>query len=178
MKYRLIPLLESSYKDSDWIKPIFNKVKKFYKDKLKVDLSHMKLQFTNKRYNEDGTIKTNVPNNRPEKGPGDWTEKGIIYIRPNQMNVETQHMDDMHRNRYAAQVIAHELAHECLHNDLLDIRKKGIPLTKTKYALSFKQGSDEYKEELYADSLGNYIARQMYKGYSENFDLDYLSKFY
>lgn len=162
MKYRLTPLLENAYKDTDWIKRVFNKVKKFYKEELKVDLSHMKLYFTTKCYNEDGSIKKDVDTNVPEKGPGDWCENNRIYIRPNQLNLLTQHMDDFNKSRYAAQVIAHELAHECLHNNLLSLRKAGIPLRRTKYVKSFKKGSDEYKEELYADSVGNFIAEKLY----------------
>lgn len=161
--YKLKPLLEAAYKDTDWLKTVFNKVKRFYKEKLDVDLSYMHLKFTNKCYNEDGTIKKDAPNNRPEKGAGDWTEKHIIYIRPNQINIDTQHMDDLNKSRYAAQVMAHELAHECLHNNLLSLKDKKIPLTKTKYVKSFKQGSDEYMEELYADSVGNYVAQNLFK---------------
>ena len=71
-------------------------------------------------------------------------------------------MDEFNKERFVAQVIAHELAHECLHNNLLSLREKHIPLAKTRYVNTFKKGSDEYKKELYADSLGNYIAQKLY----------------
>ena len=162
MKYRLVPLIENTFNDTDWIKRAFRKVKRFYKEELGVDLDYMHLKFTTKCYNEDGTIKTDADTNVPKKGAGDWTEKHIVYIRPNQVTLETQHMDEFNKERFVAQVIAHELAHECLHNNLLNLKEKKIPLAKTRYVNTFKKGSDEYKEELYADSLGNYIAKTLY----------------
>ena len=161
MRYRLVPLLENAYKDTDWLKTVFNKVKKFYKEELKVNLDYMQLKFTTKVYNEDGSINTEM-SSRPDKGEGDWTRNHIVYIRPNQVNIRTQHMDSFNKSRYIAQVMAHELAHECYHNNLLDLKKHNIPYAYTKYVKSFKQGSEHYKEELYADSVGNYIAQKLY----------------
>lgn len=163
MRYRLVPLLENNaFSNVDWIKRAFRKVKRFYKEELGVDLDYMHLKFTTKCYNEDGTIKTDVDTNVPKKGAGDWTKVHIIYIRPNQVTLETQHMDEFNKERFVAQVIAHELAHECLHNKLFTLREKGIPMARTRYVNTFKKGSDEYKEELYADSVGNYIAQKLY----------------
>lgn len=167
MRYRLVPLLENNaFSNVDWIKRAFRKVKRFYKEELGVDLDYMHLKFTTKCYNEDGTIKIDADTNVPKKGAGDWTKVHIIYIRSNQITLETQHMSDFNKERFAAQVIAHELAHECFHNKLMSLRDKKIPLARTRYVKTFKKGSDEYKEELYADSVGNYIAAKLYNSTS------------
>ena len=161
MKYRLIPLTENAFSNAAWIKTVFNKVKRFYKEHFKINLDYMNIKFTTKVYNEDGTVNTEM-SSRPDKGEGDWTKNHIVYIRPNQVNIRTQHMDNFNKEKYIAQVIAHELAHECYHNNLLDLKKFKIPLAYTKYVKSFKKGSEHYKEELYADSVGNYIAQKLY----------------
>ena len=165
MRYRLIPLIENAYKDTEWIKRVFNKVKRFYKEVLKINLDYMNLKFTTKVYNEDGSVNEEM-SSRPDKGEGDWTKNHIIYIRPNQVNIRTQHMNTFNKEKYIAQVIAHELAHECYHNNLLSLKDKNIPLAYTKYVKSFKKGSEHYKEELYADSVGNYIAAKLYNSTS------------
>lgn len=107
------------------------------------------------------------------KHAGCWCgEKHIVYLRPKVFRYRCKGHTPKERNKYIVKIISHELGHELYNNHHYSLKELNVPVIKTDYAKSYrKYDMALYKEELYADSIGLYVASKLYPD-TENILLD------
>lgn len=87
----------------------FNEVVEKYKNLFGLDLSYMKILFSEKPRNKDGKITMEFSS---DEFGGSWTKNKIIYVNPYPEKVVEHWKLDMSPMKFLEWIIAHELAHE------------------------------------------------------------------
>lgn len=107
------------------------------------------------------------------KHAGCWCgPKHIVYLRPKVFRYRCKGHTPKERNKYIIKIISHELGHELYNNHHYSLKELNVPVIKTDYAKSYRKYDKAlYKEEVYADSIGLYVASILYPD-TENILLD------
>ena len=98
------------------------------------------------------------------KHAGCWCgPKHLICLRPKVFRYRCYGHTPKERNKYIIKIISHELGHELYNNHNYTLKDLNIPVIKTDYAKSYRKfDKNLYKEEVYADSIGLYVASTLY----------------
>ena len=143
------------------IHDLFDRSINFFDIHFNIDLDYMKCVCTNNIINYDGSIDEELSKDYT-KHAGCWRDN-VVYLRPNVFRYRCKGHTPKERNKYIVKIICHELGHELYNNHHYSLNELHVPVIKTRYALSYKkQDMNLYKEELYADSIGLYVASKLY----------------
>lgn len=150
-------------KYKELIHDLFDRSINFFDIHFHIDLSYMDCKCTNYIMDCYGNIDVELSEDYT-KHAGCWCgSKHIIYLRPKVFKYRCKGHTSKERNKYIVKIICHELGHELYNNHCYKLSDLNVPIIKTDYAKSYrKYDKDLYKEELYADSIGLYVASKLY----------------